>query len=322
MMTFTKLGSALLLLGMVSAVPQAAHAQSFPNKPLRMVIGFAPGGSNDIIGRLLAPKLEAELGQSVIVENKPGASGNIAADYVMKSPPDGHMVFMCTTGTMAIQPSLPQPMPFNVKDITPITLTAKTPYLILVNNDLPVKSVQELVDYAKRNPGKLNFASSGNATTQHLAGEMFAAHAGVDIVHVPYKGSGQALVDVSSGLISLLFEQAVSAAPHLNSGKVRALAVASPQRLEGLPNIPATGEMGFGDFDPSSWTGLCTAPGVPKEAVDRWQKAMAKVLADPDIKARFVADGIQAVGNTPEEFAVFLEQDRKRWGDLASKIKF
>jgi len=328
-MAYTNLSSAMramMLTAMLAcsafATPAAYAQQAFPHKTLRLVVGFSPGGSNDIIARLLAPILEAELGQTVIVENKPGASGNIAADYVLKSPPDGHMVFMCTTGTMSIQPFLPQPMPFDVKNITTITQIAKTPYLIVVNAGLPVSSVPELIAYAKQYPGKLNFASSGNGGTQHLGTEMFAQKTGIDIVHVPYKGSGQALIDLAGGQVSLLFEQAISAAPHLGSGKIRALAVAGRERLAGLPDLPATGELGLGDFDPSSWMGLCTAPGVSADIVARWQQALAKALAAPDIKARFLAEGILAVGSTPAEFAAFLAKDRERWGTLAKQIVF
>jgi len=313
-------GTLLVASALIATAVQAQPA--FPYKTLRVVVGFSPGGSNDIIARLLAPILEAELGQTVVVENKPGASGNIAADYVLKGTPDGHMVFMCTTGTMSIQPFLPQPMPFDVKDITTITQIAKTPYLIVVNADLPVNSVPELIAYAKAHPGKLNFASSGNGGTQHLGTEMFAQKTGIDIVHVPYKGSGQALIDLAGGQVSLLFEQAISAAPHLGSGKIRALAVAGPERLAGLPDLPATGELGLGDFDPSSWTGLCTAPGVSADIVARWQQALAKALAAPAIQARFLAEGILAVGSTPAEFAEFLAKDRERWGVLAKQMVF
>jgi len=310
------------VLACVMMISAFAHAQSFPDRPLRLIVGFSPGGATDIIARLLAAKLEAELGQVVIVENKLGASGNIAADYVLKSAPDGHTVLMCTTGPMSIQPLLPSSMRIDVKRMTAITQIAKMPYLILVNTALPVNSLQDLIDYARQRPGELNFASSGNGSTQHLGIEMFAQKTGINIVHIPYKGSGQALMDLSGGQVSLMFDQAISAAPHLSAGKIRALAVAGSQRLASLPDLPATGELGLGDFDPSSWIGLCTAPGVPADIVAHWQQAIVKVLAAPDVKARFLADSLLPVGSTPAEFTDFLAKDRARWAEVAKQIAF
>ena len=295
-----------------------AQAADYPSKPVRLIVGFAPGGSNDIIARLLAPKLEAALKQSVVVENRPGAAGNIAADAAIKAV-DGHTVFMCTTGTLSIQPFLPLRMPFDVETITPITQIGNTPYLMLVSKDLPVSTVSEFLTYARANPGKVNFASSGNGTTAHLAGEMLRARAKIDIVHVPYKGAGQAMVDLNSGRVSLMFDQAVSSLPYIQSGALKALAVANDHRLAGLPNLPTTSESGLKDFNPTPWTGLCAGPGIPPEAVKTLQKATAQALADPEIRDRFQRDGIEAVGSTPEEFAAFLKADRAKWGDLVKQ---
>lgn len=240
-----RISGAAAIAAMFTVATPFARAADFPSKPVRLIVGFAPGGSNDIIARLLAPKLEAELKQSVVVENRPGAGGNIAADAVVKAAPDGHMVFMCTTGTLSIQPFLPVRMPFDVKDITPVTQIGNTPYLMLVSKQLPVSNVGEFLQYAKANPGKVNFASSGNGTTAHLAGEMLRAQAGIDIVHVPYKGAGQAMVDLTSGLVSLMFDQAVSSASYISAGTLKALAVASDRRLPGLPELPTTEESGL-----------------------------------------------------------------------------
>jgi tripartite-type tricarboxylate transporter receptor subunit TctC len=293
-----------------------AHAADYPNKPVRLIVGFAPGGSNDIIARLLAPKLEAVLKQSVVVENRPGAAGNIAADAAIKAAADGHTVFMCTTGTLSIQPFLPQRMPFDVDTITPVTQIGNTPYLMLVSKDLPVSTVSEFLKYARENPGKVNYASSGNGTTAHLAGEMLRANAKIDIVHVPYKGAGQAMVDLNSGRVSLMFDQAVSSLSYIQSGSLKALAVANSHRLPGLPNLPTTDEAGLKDFNPTPWTGLCAGPGIPPEAVKVLQQATAQALADPEIRDRFQRDGIEPVGSTPEEFAAFLKADRAKWGGL------
>lgn len=309
---------AALVATLATAAP-LAQAADFPTKPVRLIVGFAPGGSNDIIARLLAPKLEAELKQSVIVENRPGAGGNIAAETAIKAAPDGHTVFMCTTGTLSIQPFLPQRMPFDVETITPVTQIGNTPYLMLVSKELPVKTVGEFLKYAQDNPGKVNYASSGNGTTAHLAGEMLRAQTQIDIVHVPYKGAGQAMVDLNSGRVSLMFDQAVSSLSYIQSGSLKALAVANDHRLAGLPDLPTTDEAGLKGFNPTPWTGLCAAPGVPAEAVKALQQATAHALADPDIRARFQRDGIEAVGSTPEAFAAFLKADRAKWGTLVKQ---
>ncbi|MDQ2187400.1 tripartite tricarboxylate transporter substrate binding protein [Alcaligenaceae bacterium A4P071] len=293
-----------------------ASAQTYPTKPIRLIVGFAPGGSNDIIARLLAPKLGDVLKQQVVVENRPGAAGNIAADVVLKAPPDGHTIFMCTTGTLSIQPFLPQRMPFDVNDIAPITQIGNTPYLMLVNKDLPATSVKTFIDYAKSHPNQVNFASSGNGTTAHLAGEMLRSKANIDIVHVPYKGAGQAMVDLTSGRVSLMFDQAVSSMPQVNSGSLRALAVVSAHRLPSLPNLPTTSEAGLPGFDPIPWTGLCTARGVPDDAIATLQKALAQVLTEPAVRDRLLADGIEPIGSTPAEFAAFLAADKTKWGGL------
>ena len=308
--------STLAIASALAAAAPFAQAADFPTKPVRLIVGFAPGGSNDIIARLLAPKLEAELKQPVIVENRPGAAGNIAAEVALKAAPDGHTVFMCTTGTLSIQPFLPQRMPFDVETITPVTQIGNTPYLMLVSKELPVKTVGEFLKYAQDNPGKVNYASSGNGTTAHLAGEMLRAQAKIDIVHVPYKGAGQAMVDLNSGRVSLMFDQAVSSLSYIQSGALKALAVANDHRLAGLPDLPTTDEAGLKGFNPTPWTGLCAAPGVPPEAVKALQQATAHALADPEIRARLLRDGIEAVGSTPEEFAAFLKADRAKWGNL------
>lgn len=310
--------SALLPLAaaLVAAAPAMAN-DAFPSKPVRIVVGFSPGGSNDIVARLLAPKLADGLGQQVVVENKPGAGGNIAAQTLLSAPPDGHTLMMCTTGTLSIQPHLVKNMPFNPEtDLQPVTLIANAPYLLLVNASVPAKNVQELIDYAKRKPGALNFASSGNGTGGHLAGEMFKSKAGVNIVHVPYKGTGQAMTDLLAGQVSIIFDQAVSSMPYAKSGKLRVLAVASPQRLKGLPDIPTVSESGVPQFDPVTWTGLCASKGTPAAAIQRVQRELAKVLAMPDVSQKLVADGLEPVGSTPEKFREFLVADKAKWGKV------
>ncbi len=305
-----------LAAAMTSPV-QALANDAFPSKPVRIVVGFSPGGSNDIVARLLAPKLADGLGQQVVVENKPGAGGNIAVQTLLGAPPDGHTVMMCTTGTLSIQPHLAKSMPFNPEtDLLPVTQVANAPYLLLVNNTVPAKNVKELIDYAKSRPGALNFASSGNATGGHLAGEMFKSKTGADIVHVPYKGTGQAMTDLLAGQVSIIFDQPVSSMAYAKSGKLRILAVASPQRLKGLPDVPTVSESGVPNFDPVTWTGLCASKGTPPAAIRRIQQEVAKVLAMPEISQKLVADGLDPVGSTPEQFRDFLVADKAKWGTI------
>ncbi|WP_260986423.1 Bug family tripartite tricarboxylate transporter substrate binding protein [Bordetella genomosp. 13] len=306
-------------LGALAPAPASA---AFPDKPLRLVVGFAAGGSTDIIARVLAPKMEAALGQPVIIENRPGAGGAIAAEAVRKAEPDGQTALLCTTGLFSIQPFLPQPAPFDASQLTPVTVIANTPYIVLVNRSSPAKTFPELVSYAKAHPGELNFASSGNGTASHLAGEMLVQRAGIQIPHVPYKGAGQAMTDLVAGRVSLMFDQLASAMPQIKAGGVRAVAVAGPQRLAALPDVPTTQEAGLADFDPTPWAGLCTSPGVPKDRVATLRQAVLKALSDPDIRQRFEADGMPIVGSTPEEFQAFLVKDRQRWGETVKHIKF
>jgi tripartite-type tricarboxylate transporter receptor subunit TctC len=294
----------------------ALASDAFPSKPVRILVGFSPGGSNDIVARLIAPKLSEGLGQQVVIDNKPGAGGNIAASAMLSAPADGHTLMMCTTGTLSIQPHLIK-APFNPEtDLLPVTQIANAPYLLLVNAALPVKDVKELVAYAKAKPGIINFASSGNGTGGHLAGEMLKARAGIDIVHVPYKGTGQAMTDLLAGQVSMIFDQPVSSMAYAQSGKLRILAVASPRRLPALPDVPTVAESGIPAFDPVTWTGLCAAKGTPAAAIERMQREVAKVLAMPEISKRLIQDGLEPVGSTPQKFREFLAADKRKWGGV------
>ncbi|RYF06064.1 MAG: tripartite tricarboxylate transporter substrate binding protein [Comamonadaceae bacterium] len=304
-----------LTLSFSAALAHAADA--FPTKPVRIIVGFSPGGSNDIVARIIAPRLADALGQPVVIDNRPGAGGNIAASAVLSAPADGHTLLMCTTGTLSIQPHLLPSMPFDPeKDLVPVTQIANAPYLLLVNPQLPVKNVQGLIDYAKSKPGELNFASSGNGTGGHLAGEMLKTKAHIDMVHVAYKGTGTAMADVLSGQVSVIFDQPVSSLPNVRGGKLRALAVASPRRLPGLPDVPTVSESGVPDFDPVTWTGLCAAKNTPQPAIDRVQREVAKVLAMPEIAQRLIQDGLEPIASTPQDFRSFLAADKRKWGDV------
>lgn len=294
---------------------QTWAADAFPTKPVKILVGFSPGGSNDVVARLIAPKLAEGLGQQVLVENRPGAGGNIAASAMLGAPADGHTLLMCTTGTLSIQPHILKSMPFDPeKDIVPVTQVVNAPYMLLVNATLPVKNVKELVAYAKQKPGEINFASSGTGTGGHLAGEMLKSRAGIDIVHVAYKGTGQAMTDLIAGQVSMIFDQPVSSMQYARAGKLRALAVASPRRLAAFPDIPTVTEAGVPDFDPVTWAGICAAKNTPPAVVARIQREVAKVLAMPDIAKRLAADGLEPVGSTHEQFRAFLAADKRKWG--------
>jgi tripartite-type tricarboxylate transporter receptor subunit TctC len=320
-----KLRSFLKLLPIVAALSAFASATAFaadpfPTKPVRILVGFSPGGSNDIVARLIAPKLAEGLGQQVLVDNKPGAGGNIAAQALLAAPADGHTLMMCTTGTLSIQPHLVKTMPFNPEtDLQPVTQIANAPYLLLVNSELPVKNVRELVAYAKTKPGVINFASSGNGTGGHLAGEMFKSRAGVDIVHVAYKGTGQAMTDLLGGQVTMIFDQPVSSMSYAKSGKLRVLGVASPRRLPGLPDVQTVSEQGIPSFDPVTWTGICASKGTPAAAIERVQREIAKVLAMPEISQRLIADGLEPIASTPEKFREFLVADKRKWGTVVKE---
>ncbi|MGO4328048.1 Bug family tripartite tricarboxylate transporter substrate binding protein [Cupriavidus sp. 2TAF22] len=307
----------VLAAGLTLAACLPAHAEeAYPSRPVRILVGFSPGGSNDIVARIIAPKLADALGKQVLIDNRPGAGGNIAADVMLKAPADGHTLMICTTGMLSIQPLLQKMTYDSQTDIVPVSLIANTPYVALVNASLPIHNVKELIAYAKANPGKLNYASSGNGTAGHLAGEMLKLRTGIDIVHVPYKGTGQAMADLLGGQVSLIFDQPISSLQYAKSGKLRVLGVAALRRLDGLPDVPTFAESGVNGFDPVAWTGLCAAKGTPAAIVARLQKEVQQVLRQPDIAQRLKQDGMEVVGSSPEKFREFLVTDKRKWSDV------
>ncbi|WP_353235236.1 tripartite tricarboxylate transporter substrate binding protein [Diaphorobacter ruginosibacter] len=309
--------AASLALAVLPGAASAQSAEAFPSKPFRLLVGFAPGGSNDIIARVIGPRLSEALGQQVIVENRPGASGNIAVDGMLRAPRDGHTMMVCATGTLAIQPYMTKNLPYDAdNDIIPVIHLVNAPLMMLVNTAVPVKDVNEFVAYAKAHPGTINFASSGNGTAGHLAGESFKAMAHVDIVHVPYKGTGQAMTDVVSGQVSLIFDQPVSSMAHVKAGKLRALGIAGTNRLKAFPEIPTVSEAGVPGFAPVGWSAICAPKGTPPAAIDRVQKEVAKVLQLPEIQQRFTNDGLEVVGGTQQDFLNFLVKDKRKWSEI------
>ena len=311
-------------LAAAAAWPGIARAQAWPAKPVRIVVPFAAAGTTDILARALAPELQRALGQSFVVDNKPGAGGNTGSAEVAKAAPDGYTFLMGTVGTHAINPSLYPKMPYDaVKDFVPVTLVAGVPNVLVLNpataQRLGINTVADLVRVARANPGKLNMASSGNGTSIHLAGELFKSMTGSFMVHIPYRGSGPALLDLMGGTMDLMFDNLPSAMPHIRSGKLKALAVTSATRSAALPDLPTVAEVGgpqLAGYEASSWFGLLAPAGTPADVVNRVQQETAKALASPSLKEKLQAQGAIPSGNTPAEFARFIEAETAKWAKV------
>ncbi len=291
----------------------AAHAQDYPNKPIRLVVSASAGGTSDILARLVVPKVSQALGQPIVVDIRPGAGGNIGADMVAKAAPDGYTLLMnypAFTSNQAFYGNLP----FDpAKDFSPITLLVEMPVVVVVNPNLPVNSLQDLIALAKRQPGKLNFGSSGNGGVGHLVGEMFNSAADVKMVHVPYKGNGPALVDVVTGVLSLTFSDIAGALPHINNGKMRPLAIAADKRSVKLPNVPTMSEAGLPGFKASSWFGIVTTAGTPQPIVNRLNAEFTKALHSQELRDRLTEMSFVVAGNSTTEFAEFLRAETAKW---------
>jgi tripartite-type tricarboxylate transporter receptor subunit TctC len=313
-----------LTLAPLAALPLAAAAQAWPSKPVRIVVPFPPAGTTDILARALAPELQRAFGQPFVVENKPGAGGNIGAAEVAKAVPDGHTLLMGTVGTHAINPALYAKMPYDhVRDFAPVTLVAGVPNVLVLNPGLAqrqgIASVADLARVARANPDKFTFASSGNGTSIHLSGELFKALTGTQMVHSPYKGSGPALLDLMGGNVDLMFDNLPSAMPHIKSGKLLALAVTSATRSSALPDLPTVAEAGgpaLASFEASSWFGLLAPAGTPMDVVSRIQQETAKALATPAMRERLQSQGAIPSGNTPAEFARLIEAETRKWAPV------
>jgi tripartite-type tricarboxylate transporter receptor subunit TctC len=310
------------LLALASFAPALSFAQgAWPSKPVRIVVPFNAGGTTDILARAVAQELTKSLGQSFVVENKAGAGGNIGADIVAHSAPDGYTLLMGTVGTHAINKSLYAKMPYDhVKDFQPITLVAGVPNVMIVNTEKAAargwRNVQDFIKYAKANPGKLNMASSGNGTSIHLAGELFKTMTGTYMTHFPFTGSNPALLSMLSGDMDVMFDNLPSAMAHIKSGKLKALAVTSASRSSALPDVPTVEEAGgptLKGYEASSWFGLLAPAGTPMDIVNRIQQETAKALATPAMKERLQAQGAIPSGNTPAQFAQMIDRETKKW---------
>jgi tripartite-type tricarboxylate transporter receptor subunit TctC len=305
-----------LLLALVLASFAHGAAAQYPNRPLKLIVPFPPSGATDIVGRLIASKLGERLGQSVVVDNKPGAGGSIGSDLAAKSPADGYTLLIATSSTHSIGPVL-QKLPYDpIRDFAPITHVANVPNVLVVSPKLPVGSVSELVALARAKPGQLNFASSGVGTIVHLNGELFKMLSGTDIVHVPYKGTALSIPDVASGNISMLFDSLASVMPHIKSGKVKPIAVNAQKRQALLPDVPTLAEAGMPQFDRYTWFGMFAPAGTPPEIVARLQKEIVAALQAPDLLERFASVGAEPVGSTPDQFVERIRSDAAKWSEV------
>ncbi len=295
-------------------------AQAWPTKPVKIVLGFPPGGATDILSRDFAAKLGEELKQQVIIENKPGAGGTIGADLVAKATPDGYTLTIGTSSNHAIAVSLYKKLPYDpIKDFAPITMLAVSQNVVVINPALPANNIKELVAYAKANLGKLNFGSSGNGTISHLTGEMFNTLNGTQITHIPYKGSAFVFPDLLSGQISVMYDSTISIGSLIKSGKVKALAVTGATRSKLMPELPTVAESGYRDFESTNWFGFFAPVATPKDILLKLNAAAVKVLAAPDLQVRFALQGAEVVANNPDEAMAMVKADIVKWAEVAKK---
>ena len=306
--------SALLLSTLTAAAP--AHAQAYPNKPVRFIVPFVPGGPTDIQGRMLGEKLAQRLGQQVLVDNRGGAGGNIGMELTVKAPADGYTIVIATVGTWAVNPHLYK-LPFDVeKDFTPIIQVSTSPGVLAVHPSVPAKSVKELVTLARARPGLLNYGSSGVGGFGHISGELFTLMTNTKMTHIPYKSSAPSLTDLIAGHIEVLFNNAISTVPHVQTNRVRALATTGAQRLAVLSAVPTIAEAGVPGYENSSWSAVAAPAGLPAAITSRLHKEFAGILADPDIQKRHADVGAQIIGGTPEQFHAYLKAEVAKFGKL------
>lgn len=292
----------------------AATSDAYPTRPIRIVVAYTPAGTTDILARLIGQKMTESWGQSVIVENRPGANGNIGTEIAARATPDGYTILMATAATHSINNTLYPKLSWHAeRDFAPVSLVAVVPNLLVVNNALPVKSVKELIAYAKANPGKLTFGSPGIGATAHLSMELFKTLTGTSMVHVPYKGSAGVLADVTGGQIQLAMDNIPVYLPQAKAGKIRALAVSSPKRAAAAPDIPTVAEAGVPGFEALSWFGLVAPAKTPAATVSRLAAETQRILKLPDVSERIVALGAQPVGGTPQEYAAFIKSEIQKW---------
>jgi tripartite-type tricarboxylate transporter receptor subunit TctC len=294
-----------------------AEAQTYPNRTITLVIPFAPGGSTSIVGRVIADKMSQLLGQSIVVDNRPGAGGTVGTKYVAKSDPDGYTILLGYTGTLAIGPSLYKDVGYDPrKDFAPIGMIGNAPSALVVHTSFPAKTVAELIAYAKANPGKVNFGSAGVGSVNHITGEYFARTAGITLVHIPYKGTGPALTDLLGGHIPMALAPIPATNPNVAAGLLRALAVTGKTRNSLMPDVPTLAESGFPGFEASLYYGLVAPPGTPRPVIDKLNAELRAALASDEVKKQLAQDGTEITPDTPEDYAAFIDKDEKKWSEL------
>ena len=304
---------AFLLLA-ATALP--AVAQEYPVRPVRLVVAFAPGTTSDIIGRMIAEKLTRQMGQPFVVENRTGAGGTIGAEFVAKAEPDGYTLLVSTAALPVSAHVYPNLRYDTAKDFASVTVISQSPLLLAANIDFPPKNVQELVQYTKKNPAKVSFGSAGVGTSHHLTGEKFKLDTGIDMLHVPYKGSGPAHIDLIGGQIQLMFDNIVALIPHVRAGKVRAIAVSSAKRHPQLPEVPTIQEAGVKDFETVAWFGIVAPAGTPRNVIARLNAETLKAIKLPDVEKRLIESGSDIIGNSPEQADAFLRAEVEKWGKV------
>ncbi|TWG79968.1 tripartite-type tricarboxylate transporter receptor subunit TctC [Cupriavidus gilardii J11] len=312
------LAAGIALATTFAGVSGAALAQdAYPTKPITMIVPFSAGGTTDILARIVGLQLGKALGQPVVIENRPGAGGNIGASLAAKAQGDGYTLFMGTIGTHAINQSLYTKLPYDpVKDFAPITRVAMVPNLVVVNPNVPAKSVKELIAYVKANPGKLSYGSSGNGSSMHLSGELFNSMTGLQIQHIPYKGSAPAVNDLLGNQIGLMFDNLPSSYQHVKAGKLRPLAVTSAKRSPALPDVPTVAEAGVPGYEATSWFALYATGGTPKPIVDRLNAEVVKILAMPDVQKQMAGQGAEPHPEKPEQLAAFMKTEAAKWAKV------
>ncbi len=304
------------LFAALAALCAFSAAAEYPARPIRYVVPFPPAGATDILARVVADKLAPALGEQVVVENHPGAAGNVGTEVVAKSPPDGYTILQLTAA-QSISETLYTKLPFRLeRDLAPVALVALVPNVMVVNPAVPATTVREFIDYVKARPGKVNFASSGAGTSIHMSAEMFKMMTGVDMVHVPYKGSAQAIADLIGGQVSVMFDNLPSSMPHIKSGRLRALAITTATRYPALPDLPTLAESGVPGYDSSAWFGIVAPTGTPKEVVDRLNLEVNKILALPDVKERLEAQGAVPMPGSPADFGHLIHTEIEKWAKV------
>ena len=316
---FTSTRRAVLAAACVAALaPALGHAQSdYPNKPLRVIVPFPPGGASDTLGRMVAQHLQNAWGQTAIVENRPGAGGNIGAEAGAKAAPDGSTLTLAAAGFIAVNPSLYPKLNYDsAKDFQPVALLVKAPLLLVVNPQVPAKTARELIELAKRTPGKITIGNGGAGTAQHLGGVSFAMAAGVDVTHIPYKGSAPATNDLLGGVFDAQFDNLVTLVPFVKAGKLRALAVSSSQRVAALPDVPTLNESGLPGFEDGTWYGIVAPRGTPQPIVDKLNAELLKMLAQPETRDKLLAMGLEPAGNSSAEFGQLIRTDIAKYAKV------